>query len=351
MRWKVIQRVWSVAVTVVILWSSYLATGAAPSRELVVNAYGGEYEAIIKSTIIEPFERKYGVRVIYDGTGSASADFARIRATRGDPGWDVVVMTAPESLLGCQLGLLERLGEDRVPNQRFIFHEARKAAGPCGAVQELQYMSLFYNTKRVVPPPTSWRVLWDPKYKGRVIVPDIGNILAVYLLFMAAYMNGGDQYNLDPGWAQIPSLRDNALAVIESSSDMVPYFEREQAWLLPYWDGRAHYYKNKGLPMDFLIPKEGSILLVNTLNVPIGAKSKDLAYEFVNFWLSREMQEKWALAYTVGTARVDLKLPDEHRRRHVTSLEQFKVLKFPDFLYIAQKRSEWAERWKRIMVR
>lgn len=323
----------------------------APVRELVFNAYGGEYERLVKETVLTPFEQTRNVRIIYDPTGSAAADFAKIRATRGDPGWDVVAMTAPESVLGCQLALLERVTEDRVPNQKFIYHQARSGAGECAAVQEMQYMSLMYNTRRVVPAPTSWRAMWDSKYKGRIIVPDIGSILAVYLLFMASFINGGDMQNLEPGWAAIPALRDNALAVIESSADMVPYFERQQAWLLPYWDGRAHYYKNQGLPLDFLIPKEGTVGLINTLNVPIGAKNKELAFEFINFWLGKEMQEKWAQAYTVGTARVDVKLPPEHSRRHVTSIQQMKMLRYPDPLYVGQKRAEWAERWKKIMVR
>lgn len=344
---------WLVVVTVVAGLAGALnpAARAGPLRELVVNGYGGEYEKIIKEAILTPFEQRHNVRIIYDPTGSASADFARIRATRGDPGWDVVVMTAPESVLGCQLTLLERLPEDRVPNQKYIFHQARNGAGECGAVQELQYMSLMYNTARVVPAPTSWRAMWDPKYKGRIIVPDIGNIMAVYLLFMASFLNGGDMQNLEPGWAQISILRDNALAVVESSADMVPYFERQQAWLLPYWDGRAHFYKKRGLPLDFLIPREGTVGLINTLNVPIGAKNKELAFEFINFWLTREMQEKWAQAYTVGTARVDSKLPPDHSQRHVVSIAQMKMLKYPDPLYVGQKRAEWAERWKKIMVR
>lgn len=340
-----------VAVVAGLAGAFHPAARAAPVRELVVNGYGGEYEKIIKEAILAPFEQARNVRIVYDPTGSASADFAKIRATRGDPGWDVVVMTSPESVLGCQSALLERLPEDRVPNQKFIFHQARSGAGECGAVQELQYMSLMYNTARVVPAPTSWRAMWDPKYKGRIIVPDIGNILAVYLLFMASFLNGGDMQNLEPGWAQIPTLRDNALAVVESSADMVPYFERQQAWLLPYWDGRAHFYKNRGLPLDFLIPREGTVGLINTLNVPIGAKNKELAFEFINFWLNREMQEKWAQAYTVGTARVDAKLPADHSKRHVVSIAQMKMLKYPDPLYIGQKRAEWAERWKKIMVR
>ena len=32
--------------------------------------------------------------------------------------------------------------------------------------------TLLYNTKKVTPAPTSWAALYDPKYKGKVTVPD-----------------------------------------------------------------------------------------------------------------------------------------------------------------------------------
>src|ERR1700712_3392713 len=32
--------------------------------------------------------------------------------------------------------------------------------------------TLLYNTKKVSPAPTSWKSIYDPKYKGKVTVPD-----------------------------------------------------------------------------------------------------------------------------------------------------------------------------------
>ena len=54
-------------------------TGAAPyivlareSDTLVVNGYGGEFQPLYIDNVIKPFEKKMGVKVIYDGTGTAS---------------------------------------------------------------------------------------------------------------------------------------------------------------------------------------------------------------------------------------------------------------------------------------
>ena len=59
---------------------------SAFAETLIVNSYGGPYEAIIEERIIKPFEEKYGVDVVYDAVGSASQDYAKIKATKGQPG-------------------------------------------------------------------------------------------------------------------------------------------------------------------------------------------------------------------------------------------------------------------------
>ena len=52
----------------------FAANGHAET--LIVNSYGGPYETIIRERIIEPFEARFGIKVIYDAVGSASAQFS-----------------------------------------------------------------------------------------------------------------------------------------------------------------------------------------------------------------------------------------------------------------------------------
>lgn len=67
---------------------------------LVVNTQGGEYQEIVERTVIKPFEKKFGVKVTHDPTGTAAEDYAKIRASRGAPGFDVAAtLTAAEIIL------------------------------------------------------------------------------------------------------------------------------------------------------------------------------------------------------------------------------------------------------------
>ncbi len=53
---------------------------------LVVNSFGGEYQELFEKAIIQPFEKKFGVKVVHDATGTSSQDYAKIRASRGRTG-------------------------------------------------------------------------------------------------------------------------------------------------------------------------------------------------------------------------------------------------------------------------
>ena len=41
---------------------------------LVVNSFGGEYQELFEAAVIRPFEKKFGVKVVHDATGTSSQD-------------------------------------------------------------------------------------------------------------------------------------------------------------------------------------------------------------------------------------------------------------------------------------
>ena len=48
---------------------------------LVVNTQGGEYQEIVERTVIKPFEKKFGVQVTHDPTGTAAEDGTAVGET------------------------------------------------------------------------------------------------------------------------------------------------------------------------------------------------------------------------------------------------------------------------------
>ncbi|AYM14973.1 MULTISPECIES: ABC transporter substrate-binding protein [Hyphomicrobiales] len=327
-----------------------LGSTAALSQDLIVNGQGGPYEELIQEAIIKPFMAETGLKVLYDPVGSASQDYAKIKASRGYPGWDVNVMTAAQSLDGCKDGLLERITPEKVPNLASIDPGVRELAGKCGAVHELQYVALLYRTDKLNPAPTSWNVLADSKLEGKIVLPVFSNAMAAQMLQVFSAAAGNDPNDVDPGFKKMVELAPRALAFGETSALMDPYIRQGEAWAMPFYSGRSALMKAEGVPVDFIIPKEGTVPLVATLNVPANAEHKEAAYKFINYWLSKTGQENWAQAYQVGTARADVELPAEFRKNQITTREDIQKLILPNMAVMATRIPQWGDRWEREVV-
>ena len=330
---------------------------AQSSDQLVVNAYGGEFQEVFLKTTVAPFEQKFGVKVVYDDAGSAAEDYAKIRASRGAPGFDVAAeLTPPEIFLGAREKLLEPITEREVPNLRHVWEKSRTIVPNTGLVHTYQYTALIWN-KKTLEKPDSWADYWNPsaKYgdriKGRVLNHHPSNLLAIYALIMAAKLKGGGVDNLDPAFAMLRDLKPYIGATVQTSAAAVPYFENEQVWISPYWSARAGYYEAKGYPFGYTIPKEGTIGLANVAAVPVGAKNKKLAFEFLNFRLDPEVQRNFNLAYFSSPGRPDISdWPEAFKASQITTQAQMDAIEFPDSEVIGQRRRDWTRKWQEVMA-
>ena len=146
---------------------------------LTIAAFGGEFRPLFIKHVIEPFEQKYSCKVIYDDSGGL-AYFARIRAARGAPGFDVAAqISAPDIILGAKENLLDRITEKEVPNLKYVWPKSTQLIPPYGVIQHYQYLSLLWNRNHIEA-PTTWLDYWQPgsRYGDRIKGHVIGHSLA-----------------------------------------------------------------------------------------------------------------------------------------------------------------------------
>ena len=330
--------------------------GARAADTLVVHAYGGEYQEVLVKTTVEPFEKKFGVKVTYDQGGTASETYAKIRAGRGTPGFDVAAeLTEPEVILGAKENLLEKITEQEVPNLKHVWKKSRELVPPNAVVDYYQYLALIWN-KDKLEKPDSWLDYWDPgkrygdKVKGFVINYNPANLLSVYALIMAAKVGGGGTDNMAPAWELLKKQKPYVGTVVTTSAQAAPYFENGQVWLSPYWSARAGWYIEHKYPIEMTVPKEGTIALGGCAAVPVGAANKKLAFEFLNFRLDPEVQHNFCLGYHCSPGRPDLAdWPKDFAATQITTQEQMDKLVFVDSAAIGQKRRDWTLQWQEIM--
>ncbi len=86
---------------------------AAADRGFTVATGGGTYTEKERTAFFDPFASESGTTVLDDGyTGGLGQIRAMVEANNAK--WDVVDLGAPETIAGCEEGLLERLDPARL---------------------------------------------------------------------------------------------------------------------------------------------------------------------------------------------------------------------------------------------
>lgn len=311
---------------------------------LVVEGYGAEYQPLFEEKVAKPFTEQTGIQVRFTAGGSASERYAAIRASNGNPGFDVGVMTGLELYQGSRDKLLSPITPEQVPNIAKLAPKLQAGTYGVGAIQDVQQVVLMYNKKSFPQPPTSWSAMWDPRYRSGALIFDPGNIIGVYAMLSAAELDGGGINDTGPGFARIAELAKYALATPKASAEAVPFMTKGTATAFPYLDGRAAIYA-KTTNFDYTVPREGTYASLGSLAVPVGAEHKEAAYRFIDYWLSAEVQQRWALAYNVGPAITGLQFPAEFAAKHITTPAQLDKLKIADPATVMKNRTAWGQEW------
>jgi len=126
----------------------------------------------------------------------------------------------------------------------------------------------------------------------------------------------------------------------------VPHFENGQVWISPYWSARSGYYIDRGLPFEMVIPEEGVIGLLDVACIPVGAKNKKLAYEFLNWRLDPAVQRAWALAYFSSPTRSGVELPAKFAASQIVTKEQMAKTLAEAKTKLAEAKDAGADAWQ-----
>jgi len=337
------------AAVVLCLVGMLLATAGgvaqAQTVELVVTSYGGAYDEVFKRYIVEPFERANpGVRVVL----APYATVTNLLAQRNNPVLDVVQLDDFDIIDAADQGLLEVLRRENISHWDDLYEQAflRGSDGRIyGLTNVFGAWGIAYNTQRV-PRPTTWRVFWETAYRNRVAfmdnwIPD---------MLMAARAFGGDERNMEPAWQAIADIAPWVKQFYPSFSAPQPLLESEEAWLASWFDGRTYALQARGVPVDFVVPQEGGILIRGGLGVVKGSRNRELAEKLIDFAMSVEAQRAFAEEFFYGPTNRTVTLDTELAEKVVYGEADLEQLLVPDWPYVLQQRAVWTDRWTRATI-
>src|SRR5438105_1197141 len=225
---------------------------AAPSS-FTTNMYGGRWENTWREKVLPQFSKLIGRPVTLD-IGVGTSLVANFRAAGKDnPPFSGVMMNERYTAMLRDQGYFETLTPSLIPNLADVVPTAR-LKDDTAVTGMLAPLVIGYRTDLVKTPPRGWADFWRPDLRGQIGLYTITNSAGVMLALWAAEHFGTGQTDIDTAIKKFVELKP--FPQIGYSAQLTPLLTQGQIAMAPIDIGEIVPLKQRGVPLDFVVPEE-----------------------------------------------------------------------------------------------
>lgn len=319
----------------------------AADKKLTISVYSFGTDAMTEA-VFDPFEKVCGCEVVVE-TGRSVERMAKIEANASNPIIDVAVMSSHDALALARKGLLQSLDVSKIPSHADLYESAKDPIGDNYAIGYGFYAtSIVYRSDLVEI--DSWADLLSDKLKGRVALPNITGTQGPLTLHMLGEAMGGDDIKFTKTIDAVGEHAKDIVTFYGRSSALVQLMLQEEVIAAPI--GRFAWSRFSGakLPFKWAEPKEGQTGGMNVMLMTKGNGNEELAYQFMNYWLSTEVQTRVAEMKLDSPANAKVVVSDEIAESLTYGADLINSLKMLDPAAIIDNRDAWLKRWNEKVV-
>ncbi|MBS1165435.1 MAG: extracellular solute-binding protein family 1 [Proteobacteria bacterium] len=321
------------------------AAGTASARTFTISWWGYNGDKL-QANIIEPFKKLCGCDVVFE-TGNNADRLNKLKARDGK-GVDVIYLTDSYSQLGIQGGLFQKIDRSKLPNTEKLYDLAADPQGGYGPAYTIGRAGIVYDSAKVKP-ITSWNDLWREDLKSQISLPDVTTTAGPMVVVEAGKHAGVDAYaNPDAAFAAVEALKPNSVKNYHTGSELVNLVSTGEASVALAQDFTLASLKKAVPTMVWADLSEGDIATLNTINIPTGTENVDLAYQFLNFVLSTEIQQIEGEQGVDAPVNKEVKLTPEQASIWTYGAEAIGKLSQMDYAKMNAVKTDWIDRWNEI---
>ena len=299
------KRLFMITLAVGLMITSGGCGSGSREKDVVIVYNWGEY---VDPDTLAMFEEETVIEVIYDEFETNETMYPKIES--GAAGYDVVCPSDYMINKMIQNDLLMELDFDNLPNAKAnigsqYWEQAR------GFDPENKYsvpycfgtVGILYNKTMIEEPITSWAQLWDEKYSDDILMQD-----SVRDAFMVAEKLYGYSMNtLDPD--ELQTVKDALITqkpivqayVIDQVRDKMI---GNEAAIGVIYSGEAIYTQYENPDLEYVIPKEGTNVWIDSWVILKNAPHKENAEKFIDFMCRADIALKNFEYITYSTPNV-----------------------------------------------
>jgi putrescine transport system substrate-binding protein len=277
-----------------------LAGYAPADDQRVVNVC--QWSNYVDPSQLAKFTAETGIQVNYDVFDSNDVLMTKLLA--GGTGYDVVNVSGTYLYDEIRSGVFQKLDRAKIPNWRHLDPEVlqRLDVYDPGNQYAVSYMrgtiGIGYDKDKIAAimpnaPVDSWRMVFDPliaaKFKdcGISLLDGPGNTLPIVLAYLGRDPNSGARDDLEAAEKVLKRIRPY-IRMIHSSA-YTDALATGEICIAVGFNGDLLQARDRalergpGIAISYVIPREGSIMWLDTLAIPADAPNPDAAHAYLDF--------------------------------------------------------------------
>ena len=339
------KKIISLIVALVLVLSLACAVAEKPyeGQKLVVSnfAFNGE---LLQKNIYDPFMEMTGCEIVVDAAGNAQ----RVtKITESPEDYDVVVIGDMFVKQLMDAGCIDTVDSAKLTNLEGIYESARAPMGAeYGPAYTFNRLGIVYDSAYCNVEIKSFADLWNPELEDSIAIPDMTATTGPMFYFATA-----ETFGLVPGkddeaiFAKLAELKPNVVNTYTSANNTITMLNQGEISVAVLLDYSYTTAKNANPDYVWVDPVEGSFASYNMINLIAGSDVKDLATEFINYYISYDVQLAEALDGVDSPVRTDVELTAEQSGNFTYGEEMVSGLKFVDWNTITENQAKWIEMW------
>lgn len=343
----------AIMILVVIAGGFFYSSGnKTASKKQVVIYNWGEY---LDPETLDMFEEETGIQVVYEEFETNESMFPKVQA--GAVSYDVVCPSDYMIERMIENNLLAEINFDNIPNIKYIgdaYLEQSQSFDP-GNKYSVPYcwgtVGILYNKTMVDEPIDSWSVLLDSKYEDQILMQNsVRDALGIALKYLGYSLNSTDLDELNE--AQELLLKQKPLVQAYVVDQVRDKMIGGDAAIGVIYSGEAIYTQAENPDLEYVVPKEGSNLWIDSWVIPKNAKNKENAEAFINFMCRPDiakMNFDYVTYSTPNTAARDLIEDEAIRNSQIAFPDESILNRCETYSYLGTKYDEiYNKLWREV---
>ncbi len=291
----------------------------ANGEEAKLNFYN--WDTYIGKDTLKTFRETSGVDVNMSLFANNDELFAKLRA--GNPGFDVIVPTN-EFVTRLRIAdLIQPLDHSKIPNFKNLAPAFQSTSFDPGRKYSIPYtwlmLGIGYRKSKMDGVPDSWKWIFDSdRYKGRIaLFSEADDLVRLAAKYMGHSLKNVPE-SLLPTIEQMYIRQKKNVRVFHEDNGQDLLLSGDVDIVLEY-NGDIAQVMQEDDDLDFVIPKEGTLINSDCLCIPRGAPRPDNAHRFINYLLDAKVGADITstIMYPTPNAAAFNLMPESYRNNRV----------------------------------